>query len=157
MSPLDKIKTWFIGLTAEFQIDIAALAGYFHLDKRISNEIGSETKLQLFIEFLDSNGLEAKEIVKRTLYISKLIDFTFNGRDTEDGWRETLDRLLALRAKAAESTMDLEFIDSQLNQLPERKETWLAICASWNQLKNNFITDKKIIDWYWSETLKNKT
>jgi hypothetical protein len=156
MAPLDKIKNWFLNLSAEHQYEVAALTGHFHFDIRIDRAFGKGPKIQLFLEYLNTEGLEEIEIVKRTLFITKLIDFSFDGRDSEGGWTETLDRLLAIRTKLTEENKETDFIDKQLDAHQERKEIWLTICGSWEQLKNRFLTDKQIAEWYFLTTIRHE-
>ncbi|MES2394431.1 MAG: hypothetical protein V4549_00405 [Bacteroidota bacterium] len=154
MTPLDTIKNWFLSLSTQDQYEVAALAGHFHLDLRIDGTIGKEPKIQLFLDYLNPRTLDDSEIVKRTLYIIKLIDFSFEGRDTEEGWTESFDRLLSMRAKLREEDQPTDFIDKQLNNHQERKGIWLEISGSWEAVKNHSLTNKQIGEWYFSSYIK---
>lgn len=154
MTPLDLIKNWFDSQSLEHQYEIAALSGHFHLDERIDTAFGEEPKLKLFKEYLETDELNNKEIIRRTLFITCLLDFSFDGRNTENGWTETLDRFLSLRTHLKEEGRDTRFVDEQLDKFNERKNAWLEICESWEKLKNNSLTNRQIADWYFFKTRK---
>lgn len=156
MTPLDLIKDWFVSLSDEYQHEIAALTGHFHLDERIDLAFEQELKLELFKEYLDTRELTNIEITQRTLFIIKLLDFCFEGRDTETEWTKILDRFLDLRTGLKEKGKDTNFIDEQINKFYERKNVWLDICKRWEELKTDTLNNRQIADWYFFNTKPTK-
>lgn len=125
-SPLETIKDWYLSLDFLYQQDIAALAGHFVFEP---NTMGRGLELITnFAQQLDSDGMEPKEIVKKTFFIIQLLNFTFSGRETEEDWAEALDKLLYMKNEFAKQG-DPGAVDIMLDNFKERKEGWMKVAA----------------------------
>lgn len=156
MNPLAKIEKWFCSQTEEIQLEIADLAGHFQSDNISSAKSNKDKRIKEFLDYIDSSELEDKEIVKRTLWITRLLTFAFSGRDTQQSWTDALDHYLSFRSKLKHENRPTEAADKILRNFPERKEQWLAICTSWEKLNSRQLTDKQISDWYFLQAIEKK-
>lgn len=145
-TPLDQIQQWYLSREATHQDDLGALASHFLLDP----EPFSGTQLLRITNFakqLDSDGMGPKQVVQKTLYMIKLIDFTLSGRATDQDWAETLDKLLYMRTKFTEQG-DPGAVNQMLDNFQERKAGWIGVAESWASLTSGKLNNKKIADWY---------
>lgn len=76
-----------------------------------------------------------------------LFDFHFEDRSNEEGWRvveERHDRLF----KHPDITPNMvEHLTKMKARLPESKKIWFEIYKSWNDLKNNALSNKNLKAW----------
>lgn len=145
---LDPIAEWLLSLDTDSMDHLISLAAHFHSDENIYINTGTDLGSSLFFEYLKGNTLAKREIVSRTLFTIKLIDFALSGKDTEEGWTEFFDRMLAMRSMALERAMDISLYDKKLNSFQDDKEKWLSIAHSWLLLKSDTLSDKNIMNWY---------
>ena len=150
------ILDWFNSLPEKIQEEIAGLAGHFHLDETI-DKVRRDRKLKndKFKEFLSSEGLSEMEVVRRTLYITRLLSFVFSNRSTQQDWTEHLDLVLDMRTIATEKGSSTSVEDGLLDTFEERKKFWLTLTDEWEKMNQNQISNKQIADWYFSTSIKS--
>lgn len=150
MNPLDRILSWLENQNEDLQYDLIALSAHFHLDNTIELAFDKEEKIKLYKEYINSEGLSKSEILKRALYIIKLIDFSVDKRDSESGWTETMDNHLMLMGKIKEDGLELDNTPSKefFETFHERKEMWINACSLWYELTNTELSNRAIADWY---------
>lgn len=150
MNPLERILNWLENQSEELQKELIDLSGHFHLNEQIDIEFDKEEKIKLYKEFLASEGLTKSEILKRCLYIIKLIDFSLTGRDSEAGWTEALDKNIIFANRAKEKGRDIDQLPTKsfFDNFQERKEMWINASAYWYTLTSTELSNKAIADWY---------
>ncbi len=158
MTPLDKIKNWLEQLDPEIARELLMFANHFHPVKEIRDS-SSLNGLPAILPYLDSTGLEVKEICARTLVSIQLINYALEGRGTDKFWQDAIDKNLDLRSHIRDNEMNEkqkagmnETLDKVLSGFPERKEAWKKICDRWDKLLSADLTNKQITDWYFTET-----
>ncbi|WP_136669394.1 hypothetical protein [Flavobacterium sp. H122] len=152
MNPLDKILNWFSSQPSYIQTDLAGLSGHFHIDQQIDLEVDSEKKIEKFKDYLNSKSLDKQEIIRRTLFITRLIPFSFSGRDTEEGWTKSYDRMVKLKNRLIEDNRPTQTADNFFDTYEEKKALWLEACESWHELIEDELTDEQLANWYFIGT-----
>jgi len=147
-TPLELIANWLLSLDSESMDHLISLAAHFHQDENIHINTGTDLGRKLFFDYLGDKTVANREIITRTLFTIKLIDFALSGKDTEEGWTDFFDRMLAMRSMALERAMDISLYDKKLNSFQDDKEKWLSIAHSWLILKSDSLNDKNIMNWY---------
>lgn len=150
MNPLERILNWLENQDENLQYELIALSGHFHLDEEIDKEFDKEEKIRLYKQYLNSEGLIKSEILKRALYIIKLIDFSVAKRDSDEGWTEVMDNHLMLMSRAESEGQNLEESLSKefFETFHERKQIWIDACSDWYTLTSTELSNKAIADWY---------
>ncbi|MFL5762936.1 MAG: hypothetical protein ACJ77K_03270 [Bacteroidia bacterium] len=150
MNPLERIRRWYTALPEDIQNEIATLAGHLHPNIDIAYETGMENKVKMFKDYMDSLGLSGREVTKRTLWLTRLLSFSFSGRATEQDWANTMDLHLDMLSSFRDEGNDemVEFSQSLLQNIPKLKETWVKICDDWHSLNATYLTDKQVTEWY---------
>ncbi len=151
-NPLDEVEFWFTSLTDDMQEQIARIANHYHIDKAIYKA----NTLEAFLSYMDSSELDDREILSRTLFVTRLIQFSFTGRETDEDWEITLDRLLLLRSRILEEGGSTELEDKAISNINDSKRIWMDIAADWQRLMDNEVSNKKVIDWYFDPLLRRK-
>lgn len=151
-NPLQKIVDWLTSLPREIQKEIVAIGGHFHPKAEIYKSSGDE-QLKLFTEYLNES-LNDREIVIRTFLITKLIDHAVSGRDSEEGWTETLDRHISLGASLKGEGKSTKMVDDFIKSYDTRKEIWIETSTNWYNFRDNNINDRQISNWYFFNTFK---
>lgn len=147
-NPLVLISDWLLGFSDSTQNELVGLCVHFHPDQSIEENFSPEEETRLFKEYLKPEGLSGKEVVLRTLAITRLIEFAIDGRDTQDKWLDMMNTHLELRSKAKAEGRSTMVHDNFLNRFQETKDTWIDLCNRWQLLRLRDLTDKKIGDWY---------
>ncbi|MCL9806798.1 hypothetical protein NAT51_14785 [Flavobacterium amniphilum] len=150
MNPLDKILNWYISNPIQIQEELAFLTGHFHIDETIDFEFTLDEKVEKFKSYLDSTSINNQEIIRRTLFITRLIKFSLSGRDTEEGWMKTYDRHLAIKNIKIKENGSTQILDNFFETYEERKKVWIETSNSWNEFNKNELTDELISNWYFS-------
>lgn len=151
-NPLDEVEFWFTSLTDDMQEQIARIANHYHID----NAIYKANTLEAFLSYMDSSELDDREILSRTLFVTRLIQFSFTGRETDEDWEIALDRLLLLRSRILEEGGSTELEDKAISNINDSKRIWMDIAADWQRLMDNEVSNKKVIDWYFDPLLRRK-
>lgn len=158
MTPLDKIKNWLVELDTETANEILFQANHFHPVKEIRDG-SSLNGLASTLKYLDSTNLEVKEVCARTLVTIQLVNYALEGKGTDGYWNEAVDKNLDMRSHIEKGEMNEtqkkgmnETLDKALSAFPARKELWKKVCASWDNLLSEDLTNKEITEWYFSET-----
>lgn len=151
-NPLDEIEFWLLSLPPDLQVQLAKTASHYH----ISEESYREDSLEGFLAYLDSSELNDRQIVARTLFVTRLIDFAFTGKETQQDWEEALDRLLLLRSRIAETGGDTKLEDETIANLEDNKTMWMDTAASWRKLMEEQLSNKQLAEWYFDPLFKRK-
>ena len=147
-NPLDEIKNWLTSIEKASSDHLISIAAHFHTDENIYIHTGSDRGREFFFAYLNHNNISNREVVIRTLFTIILIDFALSGKNSEEGWTEFFDRMLAMRSIGNEKGMDISWIDQKLNSFQKEKEHWLVIADSWATLKFDFLNERNIMNWY---------
>ncbi|MCW3084244.1 MAG: hypothetical protein JWP12_1610 [Bacteroidetes bacterium] len=146
MNPIEKIENWLNLLPANFRKDMLYYASFFHPSKAVhSDDLNPEAK---FMVYLKETDLSNHEIAFRTLMISRLIDFAFSGKRTEEDWTKYLDRNLSIAARAKEKGISLEPVNYFFDNYSEDKAMWMTKNKEWESFKVLELNDEWIGDWY---------
>lgn len=148
-NPLDEIEFWFTSLPEEMQKQIVKTANHFH----VSEDVYLKNTLKSFLSYLDSFELNERQIIARTIFMKGLLDVAFAGKETDDDWLESLDRLLLLRERVEESGGSTELEDEAIASHETTKAKWMNIISGWRSLEEEYLTNKKILDWYFAPAL----
>lgn len=153
-TPLDKIREWYISMPHDTQIELSALSFLLHYDNGIKEEYDDEKRNEKFILFMTPTGLDGFEVISRTLFMMNLLDFSLFGRDTEEGWDETLDRNLDTRNSFTEKGMSPDFIDKMLSTWQDRKYHWIGISNVWKETKEKYLNGKELNRYFFTSSMK---
>ena len=69
---LQKIKEWFVSLPVDCQVELTYLNGHSLITGKYKDD--RKNSLEAFLDFMESDGLNYQEILKRTLIIYSVID-----------------------------------------------------------------------------------
>ncbi|CAM3163944.1 hypothetical protein [Flavobacterium frigoris] len=152
-TPLSIILEWFHSLDEKIQDELLSLCLIFHYDESIRNEHISAEKINKIKNYLNDNSLTNNEIITRALFITRLFDYAFNGRDNEEDWDESMDRNLDARNRMVQKGHSGDFIDNALEDWQHRKYFWINLASSWNKLKVEYLEISKLEKW-WMQNLK---
>jgi len=160
MNPLEKIKNWLLELEPETAVELLFIANQFHPVKEIRNGSSFEA-LNNLLPYLESKDLDFKEICARSMVVINLINYGLEGKGTDKYWQDAIDKNLDLRSYIRDEETDdnmkqgmNETIDKSLSGFPARKELWKKVCASWEELLSEELTNKQITEWYFSQARK---
>jgi len=152
-TPLSIVLEWFQSLDEEIQNELLSLCILFHYDADIRNEYVSEEKIKKIKNYLNENSLSNNEIITRTLFITQLFDYAFDGRDNEEDWDKSMDRNLDARNKMVEQGHSGDFIDNTLENWQHRKYFWIKLASEWKVLKSENLEISKLNKW-WMNNIK---
>ena len=152
-TPLSIILQWFESLDEEIQDELLSLCMLFHYDDDIRSEYVSAEKIKKIKNYLNDNSLSNNEIITRTLFITRLFDYGFNGRDNEEDWDKSLDRTLDARNKMVERGHSGDFIDNTLKNWQQRKYFWIKLASEWELIKAENLEISELNKW-WMDNLK---
>ncbi len=147
-TPLTYILEWFQSLEKEIQRELLDLCYLFHYKENIKAEYDYEKRIINFIDYLDSKSIDKNEVITRTLFTKNLFDFAFNGRDTEEGWDNSMDKNLDARSRLTEEGKSGEFIDKILEDWQSRKYFWINLANSWEKIKEEYLKNSDLDNWW---------
>ena len=146
-TPLTNILEWFQSLEKEIQRELLDLCYLFHYEENIKAEYDYKKRIINLTDYLDSKPLDKNVIITRTLFMKNLFDFAFNGRDTEEGWDNSMDKNLEARNRLTEEGKSGEFIDKKLKDWQSRKYFWINLAGSWEKLKEDYLKNSDLNIW----------
>jgi hypothetical protein len=149
-SPLLKISQWLREYEEEIQSELLNLCYLFHYDINIRSEHNPTEKLAKIFQYLDSPDVAPNDVITRTLFMTQLFDFAFEGRDTEEGWDKSMDLNLDARNRMVERGEPGEFIDNSLKDWQERKYFWINMAKSWSNLKDQYLSLSELNNWWFN-------
>lgn len=156
ITPLQKILSWFKELDKEVQIELVSLCYLFHYDSEIRDERNLDIRIEKLISYLNSESIDEREIVARTLFTTQLFDVAFNGRSTEADWDKSFDNNLDAKNLLTKKGIPSDFIDNVLSDWQNRKYLWINLSNSWEEIKVNSLSIDEIERWYFSTLSTNK-
>lgn len=151
MTPIETISKWFDAQDKKIKVDFVGLASHFHLDEKIEKELGNDTQIELFREYLNNDKLTPKEEIQRTLFLKSLINFTINGRDTDEGWEKSRKLNETIDNKLKSEGRSFGAFENFMKDYEERKAKWVDWSNKWKDLLSSDLSDKVIGDWYFSK------
>ncbi len=156
MNPLEVIRKWIDSIDEETLIDLIAIGQIFHPETSLK-EAGTKEKIAVFKDYLSSSELSDAEIVQKTLFTIKWIDFNIQERGTEAFWSKGIDKNLDMRNHISDDQGAVDFIDKMLSSFPERKKKWIRLVANWNNLLNGELSDEHIKDWFIDRLMEQRS
>ena len=148
MNPLNSILNWFDNQTQNVKVDFVALSAHFLPDNSIERELDRDKQLELFRNFLIGDSLSPKEVVQRTLFLKALINFSLDGRETEEGWEKSRVINEKVDKKINSEGHKSDMYEKFMVDFSERKDKWIAWANEWYQLIQTDLSDSRIANWY---------
>jgi len=154
MNPLNVISEWFDQQDDNIKYDFVGMAAHFLLDNSIELEFDKNERIKKFKNYLLDNNLTEKETMQRTMFLKSLINFTIDGRNTEEGWEKSRGMNEEIDKKLKSEGKDFGAYENFMKDYQERKEKWIIWAKEWETLLNGKLTDRSIADWYFAKTIK---
>lgn len=143
-TPLDQLEFWITSIEEGLQKELVSLACIYHVDESMH-----DCKLSEFLTYLDSSSLSAIDIISRTLLITRLIDFAFTGRTTEEEWQEVCDRHIYIKNTLEAQGKSADTSNRWLANYQGTKKAWIDLYGSWAEFIANELSNHQIMEWFY--------
>ena len=149
-SPLAAIARWVRAQDEAIQDEIAGLLAFLMFEE--DGYLASiEKQREAMLTWLNYEGLSFRTI-GRALMFKSCLEHACRKRFSEEGWEENAE---TFRSVISEGSSDHESDAAQiapsafrmLRQLPERKEAWLAVGRTWDELMQEHLSEEALNTW----------
>ncbi|MCP2025752.1 hypothetical protein L1276_000892 [Flavobacterium sp. HSC-32F16] len=148
MTPLEKILEWFDAQDLKIKSDFVPICSHFHTNENIQLEFDREKQIEFFREYIKEENLKPIEVVRRTLFLKSLFNFTMDSRDSEEGWEEARKINKKINDELESEGKGFGTYDTFMLDYEERKSKWIDWSNKWKLLLNSNLSDKAVGDWY---------
>lgn len=151
LNPVTELLEWIKKQDHEIQAEIAFLMSAEHPSFDFYGlPLETENQIQTFCSKIEE--FSGSEVGNGGFVVAfrAIFDFTIvRRRGTIDGWRQPEAAMQAILESndPGQPPRIKETAQKMLNELPARREKWIAICNSWKELKDSVLSDEAIEAW----------